>query len=72
MVTAPSAATAAAGTKTAVPPSTLGVTNAQSRPMTTNPPTSDEQIKITTDLLALAMSGSAPPPNWWGFGMPPE
>ena len=72
VVTAPSAATAAAGTQTAVPPSTLGVTNAQSTPMTTNPPTSDRQIKLATDLLALAMSGQVPPPNWWGFGMPPE
>jgi len=42
VVTAPSAATAAAGTQTTVPPSTLGVTNAPSTPMTTNPPTSDE------------------------------
>jgi len=41
VVTAPSAATAAAGSQTSVPPSTLGVTNAQSTPMTTNPPTSD-------------------------------
>jgi len=40
--------------------------------MTTNPPTSGEQIKLTTDLLASAMLGLAPPPNWWGFGMPPE
>jgi len=72
VVTAPSAATAAAGVEIPVPPSTLGVTNAQSTPMTTNPPTSDEQIKLTTDLLASAMSGPIPPPNWWGFGMPPE
>ena len=40
--------------------------------MTTNPLTSDEQIRLTTDLLASAMSGPVPPPNWWGFGMPPE
>jgi len=40
--------------------------------MMTNPPTSDGQIKLATDLLASAMLGSAPPPNWWGFGMPPE
>ena len=59
-----------AGTGTAVRPSTLGVTNAQSTPMTTNPSTSDESIKLTTDLLASAMSGQVPPPNWWGFGMP--
>jgi len=42
VVTALPAATAAAGTQTTVPPSTLGVTNAQSMPMTSNPPTSDE------------------------------
>jgi len=71
VVTAPSAATAAAGTETTVPPSTLGVTNTQSMPMTTNPSTSDEQIKLTIDLLASAMSGSVPP-NWWGYGMPLE
>jgi len=63
VVTAPSAATAVAGTEIPVPPSMLGVTNAQSTPMTTNPPTSDEQIKLTTDLLASAMSGPVPPPN---------
>ena len=62
---------AATGTETTVPPRTLGVTNVQSTPMTTNPSTSDEQIKLTTDLLALAMSGSVPP-NWWGYGMHPE
>jgi len=71
IVTAPSAATAAAGTETVVPPSTLGVTNAQTTPMTTSPSTSDESIKLATDLLASTMSGSVPP-NWWGFGMPPE
>jgi len=72
VVTSPSAATATAGTQTTVPPSMLGVTNAQSTPMTTNPPTSDEQIKLTIDLLASAMSGPVSPPNWWGFGLPPE
>jgi len=72
VVIAPSAATAAVGTEATVPPSTLGVTNAQSTPMTTNPSTSDGQIKLTTDLLASAMSGPVPPPNWWGFGMPPK
>jgi len=45
VVTAPSAATAAVGTETVVPPCTLGVTNAQSTPMTTNPSTLDESIK---------------------------
>jgi len=61
VVTAPSAATAAVGTETTVPLSTLGVTNAQSTPMTTNPSMLDEQIKLTTDLLASAMSGSVLP-----------
>jgi len=41
VVTAPSAGAATAGTETTVPPSTLGVTNAQSTPMTTNPSTLD-------------------------------
>jgi len=72
VVTAPSAVTAVAGTETTIPPSTSGVTNAQSTPMLTTPSTSDEQIKLATDLLASAMSGSVPPPNWWGYGMPLE
>ena len=71
MVTAPSTATAVAGTEVTSPLSTLGITNAQSTPMTTDPSTSDGQIKLFTDLLASAMSGSVPP-NWWGYGMPPE
>jgi len=71
VVTAPSATTAAAGTETTAPPSTLGLTDVQSTPMTTNPATSDERIKLATDLLASAMSGAVPP-NWWGYGMPPE
>ena len=71
VVTAPSATTTAAGTETTAPPSTLGITNAQSTPMMTNPSTSDEQIKLATDLLVSAMSRSVPP-NWWCYGMPPE
>jgi len=71
LVTAPSATTAVAGTEATSPPSTLGITNVQSTPMTTNPSTSDEQIKLATVLLASAMSGSVPP-NWWGYVMPPE
>jgi len=71
VVMAPSAATAVTGTETTAPPSTLGVSNAQSTPMPSNPSTSDESIKLTTDLLASAMSGSTPP-NWWGFSMHPE
>jgi len=70
MVTAPSATTAVAGAEVNSPPSTLGMTNAQSTPMTTNPSTSDGQIKLATDLLESAMSGTVPP-NWWGYGMPP-
>jgi len=70
LVMAPSATTAVAGTEATSPPSTLWVTNAQSTPMTTNPSTSDGQIKLATDLLASAISGSVPP-NWWGYGMPP-
>jgi len=71
VVTAPSTATTAVGAETTVPPSTLGVSNAQSTLMPSNPSTSDESIKLTIDLLASAMSGSVSP-NWWGFGMPPE
>jgi len=63
LVTAPSATTAVASTEVTSPPSTLGITNAQSTPMTTNPSTSDGQIKLATDLLASAMSGTVPP-NW--------
>jgi len=47
------------------------MTNAQSTPMATNPSTSEGQVKLATDLLTSAMSGSVPP-NWWGYGMPPE
>jgi len=71
VVTAPSASTAVAGAEATSSPSTLGMTNAQSTPMTTNPSTSDGQIKLATDLLASVMSGTIPP-NWWGYGMPPE
>jgi len=71
VVTAPSATATVAGTEVNSPPSTLGMTSAQSTPMTTNPSTSDVQIKLATDLLASTMSGSVPP-NWWGYGMPPE
>jgi len=60
VVTAPSASTAVAGAE-ATSPSTLGMTNAQSTPMTTNPSTSDGQIKLATNLLASAMSWSVPP-----------
>ena len=71
VVTALSATTTDAGKEVTSPPSTLGITNAQSTPMTTGSSASDGQIKLATDLLASAMSGSIPP-NWWGYGMPPE
>jgi hypothetical protein len=41
-------------------------------PMATNPQISVGQHKLTTDMLASAMSGLTLPPNWWGYGMPPE
>jgi len=77
LVMAPSATMAVAGTEVTSPPSTLGMTNAQSTLMTTNPSTSEGQVKLTTDLLASAMSGSVfkgsqVPPNWWGYGLPSE
>jgi hypothetical protein len=45
--------------------------------MRTKPATTEGQIQLTTDLLASAMSGSVfkgnqVPPNWWGYGMPPD
>jgi len=70
-VTALSATKTVAGTEVTSPPSTLGMTNAQSTLMTTNPSTSEGQVKLAIDLLASAMSGSVPP-DWWGYGMPPE
>jgi len=70
-VTAPSATTAIAGMEVTSPPSTLGMTNAQSTPMMTNPSISKGQVKLATDLLASAMFRSVPP-NWWGYGMPLE
>jgi len=45
VVTAPPAATIAAEIQTTVPPSTFGITNAQSTPMTTNPPTTNRQCQ---------------------------
>jgi len=76
-VTAPSAPPAILGTEVTSPPSTLGMSNGQSTPMRTNPATSDGRIQLNIDLLASAMSGSVfqncqVPPNWWGYGMPPE
>jgi len=77
LVTTLSAPPAAAGIEVTSPPSTLGITNGQSTPMRTNPATSEGQIQLATDLLASAMSGSVfqncqVPPNWWGYGMPPD
>ena len=76
-VTAPSVPPAVAGTEVTSPPSTLGMTNGHSTPMRTNPTTSEGQVQLATYLLASAMSGSVfqnceVPPNWWGYGIPPE
>jgi len=76
-VTAPSAPPAVAGTEATSPPTTLGMTNGQSTPMRTNPATSEGWVQLTIDLSASAMSGSVfqncqVPPNWWGYGMPPD
>ena len=76
-VTTKSAPPAAASTEVTCPPSTLGITNGQSTPMRTNLATSEGQIQLATDLLASAVSGSIfqncqVPPNWWGYGMPPD
>ena len=76
-VMAPSAPPAVAGTEATSLPSALGMTNGQSTPMRTNPATSEGRVQLNTDLSVLAMSGSAfqncqVPPNWWGYGMPPE
>jgi len=76
-VTTPSAPPTVAGTEVTSPPSTLGMTNGQSTPMKTSPATSEGQVQLATDLLTSAMSGSVfqnyqVPPNWWGYGMPPD
>jgi len=76
-VTTPSAPPAVADIEVTSSPSTLGMTNGQSTPMRTNPATSDGQVQLAIDLLASAMSGSVfqncqVPPNWWGYGMPPD
>jgi hypothetical protein len=74
---APSATLAVVGTEVTSPPSTLGMTNGQSTPMRTNPATLEGHVQLATDLLASEMSGSVfkncqVPPNWWGYGMPPD
>ena len=76
-VAAPSAPPAVAGIEATSPPSTLGLTNAQSTPMRPNPTTSKGRVQLNTDLSASAMLGSVfqncqVPPNWWGYGMPPD
>jgi len=48
-VTAPSATSTVSGMKVTSPPSTLGMTNAQCTPMTTNPSTLEGQVKLATD-----------------------
>jgi len=54
-VMAPSAPPAVAGTEATSPPSTLGMTNGQSTPMTTNPATSEGWVQLNTDLSTSAM-----------------
>jgi len=76
-ITAPSAPLAIMGTEVTSPPSTLGMTNGQSTPMRTNPASSEGRVQLNTDLSVSAMSGSIfqncqVPPNWWGYGMPPD
>jgi len=76
-VTAPSAPPAIPGTEVTSPQSTLGMNNGQSTPMRTNPATSEGRVRLNTDLSASAMSQSVfqnyqVPPNWWGYGMPPD
>jgi len=76
-VAAPLAPLAVAGTEATSPPSILGWTNEQSTPMRSNPMTLGGWVQLNTDLSTLVMSGSVfqncqVPPNWWGYGMPPE
>jgi len=76
-VTAPSAPPTVAGTEVNSPPSTLEMTNGQSTPMRTNPATLEGRVQLNIDLSESAMSGSVfqncqVPPNWWGYGMPPD
>ena len=45
--------------------------------MRTNPATSEGRVQLNTDQSTSAMSGSVfqncqVPPNWWGYGMPPD
>jgi len=77
LVTAPSVPPIVAGTEVTSPLSTLGMTNGQSTSVGTNPTTSEGRVQLTTDLSASTMSGSVfqncqVPPNWWGYGMPPD
>jgi len=77
-VVAASALSDVAGTEVTSPPSTTDVPNDQSTPMRSDPmPSGGGRVQLNTDLSALAMSGSVfqnsqVPPNWWGYGMPPE
>ena len=76
-VVAPSAPSAVTGTEVTSPPSTAGVSNDQSTPMRSDPMTSGGRVQLNTDLSTSAMLGpvfqnNQVPPNWWGYGMPPE
>jgi len=74
---APSAPSAVVGTEVTYLPSIVGLANKQSTPMRSDPMTLGGRVQLNIDLSASAMSGSIfqncqVPPNWWGYGMPPE
>ena len=76
-VVAPSAPSAVVGTEVTYLPSIVGLANKQSTPMRSDPMTLGGRVQLNIDLSASAMSGSIfqncqVPPNWWGYGMPPE
>jgi len=76
-VSAPSAPSAVAGTEVTSTSTSAGVPNDQSAPMRSDPMPSGGRVQLNTDLSASAMSESVfqngqVPPNWWGYGMPPE
>ena len=76
-VIAPSAPSAVAGIEVTSLSSIVGLANEQSTPMRSDPMTLGGRVQLNIDLSTLAMSGSVfqncqVPPNWWGYGMPPE
>jgi len=53
------------------------INSEQSTPMRSDPMNSGGRVQLNIDLSASAMSGFVfqnfqVPPNWWGYGMPPE